>query len=408
MSVRRTRQRHLLFALLFLLIAGLVFAYLLHTGERGLGRQIQANRTIEVKRLGEAETRLLGWNAKALDAVFDYAANLSTDSLMIVTDGQTVGELGDPTKPYDVHSIRKVFLSALVGQHAGSGADRIPLNATLRELGIDDSPVALSDLQRTATVGHLLKSTSGINHPAAGEAGLTAEKVRRLGNGDNEPGTKWAYNNWDYNALTTIFEKRTGLSVARAFLTGIAKPAGMMDFDEEAVSYVSDPTRSVHKSAAFKMSARDLAAFGKIYLNKGHLVGKQILHSSWIDRIPSGYTKTDRTDLRWGHSDLWWLPSPQSGLPAGTFWAWGLGNQALFVIPAWNTVIVVQSDTTEFLQRFLPMITDGKKPAEKGLEELILSCLEPEFRESEYCVEHRFTTRREFEKLILLIQQARI
>ncbi|MCG8493784.1 MAG: hypothetical protein MI743_19350, partial [Sneathiellales bacterium] len=138
------------------------------------------------------------------------------------------------------------------------------------------------------------------------------------------------------------------------------------------------------------------------------LMNKQILPSSWIDRILTGYTKTGREDLRWGHGDLWWLPAPQSGLPEGSFWGWGLGNQALFVIPAWDTVIVVQSDTTEFLKRFIPMMTEGDKSAETVLEELILSCIKRDARDSEYCVEHRFTTRREFTKLISVIQDARL
>ncbi|MCG8491365.1 MAG: serine hydrolase, partial [Sneathiellales bacterium] len=224
---------------------------------------------IEVSQLDAAESRELGWKPKELDAVFDYAATLSTDSFMIVTNGQVVGSFGDLSKPYNVHSIRKVFLSGLIGQHIGENAHQIPLEATLKQLGIDDFPIPLTDLQKSATVDHLLKSTSGINHPAAAEGGLTGEKNRRLGKSENRPGSIWAYNNWDYNALTTIFEKRTGLSVEEAFLTGFAKPAGMKDFKTGDVSYVSDLTRSQHKSAAFRMSARDLALFGQLYLDRG-------------------------------------------------------------------------------------------------------------------------------------------
>lgn len=402
------KNRFLLLGLVLALIAGSVLIYLIQTGERGLGGYARPARPIDVTRLGAAESRNLGWREEGLDAVFDYATTLSTDSFMIVTNGQIVGSFGDLSIPYNVHSMRKVFLSALVGQQAGNGVNQVPLDATLLQLGIDDAPIPLSEIQRSATVNHLLKSTSGINHPAAAEAGLTLEKTRRLGDGENQPGAIWAYNNWDYNALTTIFEKRTGLSVANAFLKGIAEPAGMRDFEVDDVSYVSDPARSQHRSAAFRMSARDVAIFGQIYLNSGRLKNRQILPASWIERIVTGYTETGRNDLRWGHSDLWWLPNPKEGLPEGTFWGWGLGNQALFVIPAWDTVIVVQSDTTEFLKRFFPMITGGEKTAEAALEELILSCIDPDVRESEYCVEHRFTTRREFEKLIAAIRDARL
>lgn len=407
-SLNSMKYRYLLLGLAFLLIVGTLMIYLVLTGERNSPRQSQFARSLDITRLDPAENMKMGWNPKGLDAVFEYVATLSTDSMMIVTDGQIVGAFGNLSKPYNVHSIRKVFLSALVGQHVGADADNVPLNATLQSLGIDDAPMPLSDVQKSVTVTHLLKSTSGINHPAAAEGGLNADKNRRLGNGENQPGTIWAYNNWDYNALTTIFEERTGLGIPEAFLNGIAEPAGMKDFKIGDVSYISDFRRSKHRAAMFQMSARDLATFGQIYLNKGRLDDKQILPSSWIERIVNGYTETGRDDLRWGHSDLWWIPNPKGGFPEGSYWGWGLGNQALFVIPEWNTVIVLQSDTTEFLKRRTPLINNGEKDAESILEELILFCFNRSNRQSEYCIEHRFTTSREMEKFILLIGEARI
>lgn len=400
------RKRFAYSILAFLLIAGIGLTYLAQTGEHGLTRHAQAARAIDVTRLGSAETNKLNWHPEGLDAVFAHAATLSTDSLMIVTDGQIVGAFGDLSQSYNVHSIRKAFLSAVVGQHVGIGADQIQLEATLRQLSIDDAPKPLTDMQKSATVDHLLGSRSGINHPAAAEGGLTAEKNLRLGLGDNQPGEIWAYNNWDYNTLTTIFEERTGLTVGRAFQIGIASPSGMNDFGLDAVYYLSDRERSQHRSAGFRMSARDLAVFGQIYLDRGRTGTDQILPASWIERIPNRYSQTGRDDLRWGHGDLWWIPDPESGLPEGTYWAWGLGNQALFVIPAWDTVVVVQSDTTEFLKRFIPMTVGGEMGAEAALKDIIQSCFEQNNKTSEFCVEHRFTNRREFAKLISLIQKA--
>jgi hypothetical protein len=81
----------------------------------------------------------------------------------------------------------------------------------LETLGIEDRPEPLTRLQKQATVLHLVKSISGINHAAAGESpSMTAEKRRRLG------------------------------------------------------------------------SARDLARFGQIYLNKGMCNGRQIIPAAWI------------------------------------------------------------------------------------------------------------------------------
>lgn len=366
----------------------------------------QHAQTQSVTRGGAAEDS--DWDAQRLDALLAYTATLSTDAFLIVSKGRTVAAFGDLETVRPTHSIRKALLSALVGQHAGPGPGPLQLEATLGALGIDDFPTALTETQKRATVGHLLESRSGINRPAAAEAGLTAEKNRRLGDGDNEPGSVWAYNNWDYNALTTVFERRTGLSVAEAFMTGIARPSGMEDFGPGAVSYVEEPALSQHRAASFRMSARDLARFGQLYLNDGRWNGEPIVPARWIERITSEFSKTGRNDLRWGHGDLWWIPSPDFGFPEGTFWAWGLGNQAVFVIPAWDTVIVHQSDTGEFLKRFRALSAPGGRSTESVLEELILSCLDPAQRNSEYCTQHRFTTRREFETLMSLVIEARL
>ncbi|WP_282609913.1 serine hydrolase [Pelagibius sp. Alg239-R121] len=390
-----------------LIVVFCTLAYLMLTGRQLLSEVSAEPRPVEVEGLSASETRRLGWDPVRLQAVFEYTASLSTDSFVIVSQGRLVGAYGDIEQPYHLHSIRKALLSALVGQHLGAGTAQINLNDNLLELGIDDAPHPLTPLQKTATVRHLLKSMSGINHAAAAEAGLTAEKNRRLGRQENVPGTIWAYNNWDYNALTTIFETRTGIGVGEAFDIGLAEPLGMQDFTREDVSYIEAPELSQHRAAMFHMSARDLVRIGELYLNSGVMNGNSVLPESWVDRVAADFIETGEVGLRSGHSYLWWIPDPQSGLPAGTFWAWGFGQQALFVIPAWQTVIVHQSDTKEFRKRFFGLIRDKAMEPQMALERLALSCREQKFRTSEFCLEHRFTLNREFAKLMLLVANAR-
>ena len=367
--------------------------------------ELRAQQTDGVRHTAPAT---LGWDPRRLADVFEFAATLSTDTLIVMTDGQLVGSLGDLQKPHDVHSIRKALLNAVVGQHVGTGARRIDLDATLRDLGVDDEPGPLTPLQRQATVRHLLKSVSGINHPAAAEGGLTREKNRRLGKTENTPGTIWAYNNWDYNALMTIFETTTGLSVAEAFKTGIADRIGLKDFSVAAVTYRSQPEFSRHKAAMFEMSARDLATVGQLYLSGGDWRGDRVLPEGWVDRIVADHTATGIAGLRGGHGYLWWIPGPDTGLPAGTFWAWGLGQQAVFVVPAWRTVVVHQSDTGALIQRVIGLTQSQGIGMGAAFEKVALSCLEPSRRESAFCKLDRFILPREFDRLISLIVQARI
>lgn len=402
------KRRAAAYGLGALAIVLVVMTYLVLTGENGLSRPKPPERSVEISRLDPTETRSLGWSPDRLDEVFSHAATLSTDTLVIVTNGQAVGALGDLSTPYNVHSIRKSLLSALIGQQLNADANRLRLDATLEDLGIDDAPKPLSKLQRQTTVRHLLRSVSGVNRPAAASGGLQADIDRRLGHDENQPGAIWAYNNWDYNVLTTVFEMAAGAQVAEAFDLRIAQAIGMTDFDRSAVSYVSEPSRSAHRAAMFRMSARDLARVGELYLNNGVAGGRRVLAEGWAGLATEDFTETGIGGLRWGHGYLWWTPGPDAGLPEGTFWAWGLGNQALMVIPAWATVIVHQSDTTEFLKRFLPLIRDEGMTGEDAILDLIRFCRSADTRETDYCVEHRFITRREFETLISLISAARL
>lgn len=357
--------------------------------------------------LSAAETRDLGWDLAGLDAAVEHARSLGTDALVIVTDGTVVRSMGDVTKRRSVHSVRKALLSAIVGQHVGPGARQIDLDATLADLDIDDAPVPLTPLQREATVLHLIKSVSGINHAAAAEAGMAREKNRRLGRGENQPGTIWAYSNWDYNALTTIFETRTGLSVAEAFEAGIANRIGMRDFSTWSVSYSRRPRASRHRAAMFKMSARDLVRFGELYLSNGSWQGEQVLPEAWVARVVADYTSTGDGGLRAGHGYLWWIPDADTGLPPGTFWAVGFGRQAVFVIPAWRTVIVHQADTTEFWKRTGRLAKAENIGLDAALERVALQCLRQPELDPEFCKNDRLILRREFSRLIELIVQAR-
>jgi CubicO group peptidase (beta-lactamase class C family) len=284
---------------------------------------------------------------KKLDEAFKFACDLGSNNLIVVTNGEVVKSMGELDKPLHLHSVRKALLSAIVGQHVGMEPNQINLESTLAELGINDEPRPLTPFQQQAKVLHLIKSTSGINHPAAAEGGLMErDKNIRLGHKPNPPGTVWAYNNWDYNALTSIFEQETGLTIYEAFKKGIAEPLEMQDFNEKSVYYEYATELSMHPKAGFSMSARDLAKFGQLYLNKGKWKGKQIIPKEWIDRITDDYTVTGKKLLRSGHGYLWWVPvdskSREMGIPDGTYAATGFGSQRIVVIPRWDTVIVHQ------------------------------------------------------------------
>ena len=333
----------------------------------------------------------IGWDLQKVDEAFRFACEMGTTTLIIVTDGKVVRSMGDVTVPYHVHSVRKALLSALVGQHVGTGPNQINMERTLAELGIDDDPHPLNQMQKEAKVLHLIRSVSGINHLAAAEGGLMQkDKDRLLGKKPNTPGIKWAYNNWDYNALTTIFMQETGLSIYQAFKQGIADPLGMQDFGKDSVILEYERELSTHPKAGFKMSARDLAKFGQLYLNKGKWDGKQIIPEEWIDRITDDYTVTGKELLRSGHGYLWWVPidkkAREMGIPDGTVVATGFGSQRIVVIPRWNTVIVHQVNVIDCIVS----VMQKHETSFKGAIIRLYMCRYPLFSLREGCPECGF------------------
>ena len=200
--------------------------------------------------------------AKALYDSLDVAA------LMVVVDGRVLVSWGDIYRRFMCHSVHKSLLSALYGTFVDEGS--IDLDKTLGELGIDDiSP--LSEKEKQAQIRDLLKARSGVYHPAAYEtAGMKASRPRR---GSHMRDTFWYYNNWDFNVLCTILEKHTGRDFFVDFYHRIAAPIGMEDYRVMDGYHHLEPHNSIHPAYPFKLSARDMARIGLLFLRKGIVLG---------------------------------------------------------------------------------------------------------------------------------------
>jgi CubicO group peptidase (beta-lactamase class C family) len=285
-----------------------------------------------------------GWSGEKLAAAKAYAETIDTTAAMIVARGRVVTAWGTVAADYNVHSIRKSLLSALYGIHEAEG--RIDPEATLDKLGIDDKE-GLTAREKMANVQDLLTARSGIYHPSGYETeGMLAIKPAR---GSAGPGTTWCYNNWDFNALGTIFRKLTGADIFVDFAERIAAPCGMEDFRPEVHGqYVGLPA-SDHPAYPFRMTARDLARFGELFLRHGRCDGRQVVPAEWVEASILPYSEAG-TSGAYGY--MWWVA--RDGIlfrgvtvPHGTYAALGAGGHKVVVIPALDTVIVHRVDTDQ-------------------------------------------------------------
>ena len=154
----------------------------------------------------------MGWSETGLAQARAFSEQMRSSAVVIVQHGKVVAEWGDTTKPTELASIRKSLLNALIGIAVAD--HRINLDSTLGELGIDDNPPALTEVEKGATVRQLLEARSGVYHSALYEEPRMARM--RPPRGSHPPGTFWYYNNWDFNALGTIYEHATGSGIFEA------------------------------------------------------------------------------------------------------------------------------------------------------------------------------------------------
>lgn len=286
-----------------------------------------------------------GWNGEALAEAWRYAGTINTDAAMVVHGGRTVATYGDVTARYLCHSMRKSFLSALIGPHVEEG--RIDLSRTLADLGIDDKE-GLSEREKQATVYDLLTARSGIYHPSGYETPWmrSIKEVRH----SHAPGTYWCYNNWDFNALGTIFEQVTGARIHADFRDRIAGPVGMQDFRFDAEredGWYSHDDCSVHAAYPFRMSARDVARFGLLFLRGGAWEGAQVLPADWVRESVLPYS---HAGARGAYGYMWWVARegvsfPQVEAPPGTYSARGAGGHYCVVLPTLDLVVVHRVNT---------------------------------------------------------------
>jgi CubicO group peptidase (beta-lactamase class C family) len=300
-----------------------------------------------------------GWSKDRLAAARQFAEtdSIHTSAIMIVQGGEVVDQWGDFDKKIDAYSVRKSLISALYGIYSSEGL--IDISETLEQLGIDDSPDPLTKEEKQARVVDLLGARSGVYHLVDFEtASMTKNRPSR---GSHAPGTFWYYNNWDFNVLGTIFEKKTGLKIGQAFYERIAKPIGMQDFQPNDVFYFGGPA-SIHPTYHFEITARDLARFGLLYLHHGRWNGKQIVPEAWVEKSSHASEMISSNGVNLGgYEYLWWIDYggvhfPEVSLP-GIYSARGAGAHYLFVIPTLDLVVVHRTDND-------PPVRDAKTIAE--------------------------------------------
>jgi CubicO group peptidase (beta-lactamase class C family) len=207
----------------------------------------------------------------------------------------------------------------------------------MAQLGIDDVP-PLNAEEKQATVKMLLESRSGVYHPAiAATPGMRAGTPKR---GSHEIGTFWYYNNWDFNVLGVLLRRATGEDTFAAVEKYLARPLQMEDFTPADGHYVFEDM-SEHPAYPMQFTARDLARFGWLYLNRGKWGDQQVVPADWVAESTRPYSDA-KPGIGYGY--LWWISKKdiqfRTHVGPGAFSARGHGGQYIVVAPMPRIVVV--------------------------------------------------------------------
>jgi CubicO group peptidase (beta-lactamase class C family) len=296
-----------------------------------------------------------GYSSKKLEALRSWLAAGPTTSMVIVVHGHMIFSYGDTAKVSKIASVRKSILSILYGKYVADNT--IDLNKTVEQLGLAEPGRPFLDSEKSATLEQLLAGRSGIyllpdDVPPTKDL-IAASQPHR---GSEFPGTYFHYNDWDFNAAGTAFEKLTGKNIYDALQTDLAEPIGMQDFDRAAQKKIRHEGQ-VHPEYAMYLSTRDMARIGLLMLRGGNWSGKQVVPNAWcaqsltpttpFEEMNPPYLRSLGAPERWGFGLMWWA------WDAGTFpgniyitpfqgadEARGTAGQYITILPAKDMVLV--------------------------------------------------------------------
>ncbi len=284
-----------------------------------------------------------GWSLEKLAEARKFAEKIGSAAVMAVHDGRVVAAWGDVSRRFELHSVRKSLVSALVGLAVANR--KLKTDRTLAGLGIDDVP-PLTAAEKRAKVIDLLRSRSGIYHAAAKEP--ADMKQDRPARGSAKPGETWLYNNWDFNTVGAILERETGKPLFEEFERRIAVPLGMEDFRAKDGYEQFERNLSQYPAHAFRMSARDLARFAWMFACAGAWEGRQVVPKEWVAESTRVHSEVRAGT---GYGLMWWV-YPRGGLPDypalnahDKFAAVGSYGQLVLAVPSANYVFIHLADS---------------------------------------------------------------
>ncbi len=286
----------------------------------------------------------LGWDVRAEKRLYNFLERKNTKAFIILKNGKIVVEkyfnnttVSDYNQWYSVGKTLTAFTTGLAQQDRLLNIN----NTSATYLGQRWANIS-TDQERAIRVRDHLTMTSGLDYTVSNKNCTDFDCLTYR----NKPGSFWYYHNAPYILLTDIISGAVNMDFTTYFETKLKNRIGMDG------AWVSRGYANI-----FYSSARSMARFGLLNLNKGTWGKKQILKDK------NYFTQMTSTSQRFNRSYgyLWWLNGKKShrlpGLeneiyrtlipeaPNDLIAGLGKNDQKLYIVPSQNLVIVRMGDS---------------------------------------------------------------
>jgi CubicO group peptidase (beta-lactamase class C family)/glucose/arabinose dehydrogenase len=273
-------------------------------------------------------------SSAVLEKVGSWLKENGSKTGLVVRHGKIVGEwYFDDAKAdskFIVYSTSKSFASTAAGLAIASG--KLKLDSKLGEF----FPEANPPQKREITVKQLLSMTSGAHsdNSILERKDLFDYVLNELPM-DFVPGEKWEYNNTGLSLLGPVVHKATGKQIDELLDEQIFKKIGIKRGDWHWEGRDGGPL----PYSGLNITARSLARFGLLFLNKGQWNKTKLISSDWVKEATHA-----SQDLNKRYGYLWWNSSNNAwpGMPDDAYAAMGKFDNDMLIVPSLDLIVIRQ------------------------------------------------------------------
>jgi CubicO group peptidase (beta-lactamase class C family) len=286
----------------------------------------------------------MSMDAAKLDTARDYSL-IGGGSGLITRHGRVVYTWGDTNALYTIKSATKSVGGIALGLALDDGLLQLTDAAQthLSTIGVPPQSNAATGWLDQITILQLATHTAGFEKPG----GFIPLKFK--------PGTTWFYSdggaNWLADVLTQVYREDLNSVLFSRVFTTLGITHDMLVWREN--SYRPDLLNGVKRreiSSGIDINVDAMARIGYLFLREGEWDGQRVLSTSFVKLVHTPRAETaattngepqDYPTVLQNYGVLWWTNTSgeMPGVPRDAYWAWGLGDNLIVVIPSLDLVI---------------------------------------------------------------------